>query len=1166
MADARRFRASPALVAALLSACAAGEVAPAPGAAEVEETGSQQSALVKHKAQSLSAGMNHACAVLKTGALKCWGDNYYGQLGLGDTESRGDSAGEMGDALPASFGQGISAVTAGYMHTCALYQPFSWSQPGLKCWGRNGSGQLGQLQIGDRGDEPREMFQMHFTDLGAGRRAKSADSGSYHTCAVLDNDELRCWGYNMHGQLGLGDSQNRGDSALEMVFLSTIPLGTGRTAKAVAAGESHTCVLLDNNQVKCWGLNAGGSLGLGDLNPRGHTTATKPASLPVVQLGGANDEAKAIAAGGQHTCAILPDDTVKCWGANDYGQLGQGHTNSLGDSTATEPEDFAAIGLGGPVSAISAGWRHTCALLSNGTVKCWGLNDHGQLGLGHNQNQGDAPGEMAALPAVDLGPGRTAKAVAAGVFFTCALLDTDEVKCWGDDAYGALGHPGCSGATPDCGDEAGEMGAALPAVELGDDKLAPGGCGAPTLVLSDGPANDPNANELCLHGTGTLDLATVPRGTTGTFWASEVAGEVTGEVESFYRDLPPGDPNWGGLFSRVSCSTYDCPSQHFTGADSAGWVDADENAKKADLVALFHLKEPIRNEEFTSSAPGFIILDSSIAPPATVSALAQESTFVWKGDRYTNDWTAAAANPDIIVGHYMPVSGFDDGMLARCQTDSDCLLEGYHCITWNAASNPATYYFHGEKVCWYTSSEMRSCQKDPSSADFGGPGQDADCKPTPDSDVAGICALPNGGTQLKCFQNSTLKGAINYNYWDALHPEWILRRCKPNGDPLDDLNASPLKRDRRNAAYWGVENPALDFTNEEVVEEMLSRIRAQWARGLKFDALSLDVVIPANYIGACGVYENGTTMVPLFKGDQRYDPACSGTCDPEDPSCAARDRYCDWQYTRAVAKWLKRLRDEMHKDGKRLHINMGATGSINPAYSISSSDATLAGPGGIFDTVDGVLTEMGFNYGKCGAYSYDESPDCPDNPYDGKDVHFFSNMRGYMLGVQSRSKPFYLKTAFPTADHNTPPTPAQIEWALASYLVSEAGLASLYVTPYSDAKGYWDHAQLGVELDAACGAAAPVVESVGARKGLTRAYRHGFVAVNFGAPAPAISPLLGGDITVSLPAGTFFKWNGSTGEYDAPVDCSNPDPALNDCVIPPQQGRVFVQSGAPICP
>ncbi|WP_437314762.1 RCC1 domain-containing protein [Sorangium sp. So ce385] len=1136
----------PALAAALLSACAAGEVTPAPGAAETEETGSAQSALaVDHKARSLSAGMNHACAVLKTGALKCWGENAFGRLGLGDTEDRGDSAGEMGDALPASFGQGISAVTAGYMHTCALYQPYSSTQPGLKCWGLNSSGQLGQPQVGNRGDEPREMFQMDFTVLGAGRSVKSAESGSYHTCAVLDNDELKCWGYNTFGQLGLGDVLDRGDSALEMNSVPTIPLGTGRTAKAVATGESHTCALLDNNQVKCWGLNVAGSLGLGDLSRRGHTAATKPASLPVVQLGGPSDEAKAIAVGGQHTCAILPDDTVKCWGGNDYGELGQGHTNSLGGSTATEPEDFGAINLGGSVSAISAGGEHTCALLSNGTVKCWGRNDHGQLGLGHTQSYGDAPGEVAAFPAVDLGPGRTAKAIAAGVFFTCALLDTDDVKCWGGAASGALGHPGCAGATPDCGDEAGEMGAALPAVDLGDDKLAVGGCGAPTLVLRDGPMNDPNANQLCLHGTGTLPLATLPRGTTGT-WA--------GAVESFYRDLPPGDPNRGGLLSQVSCATYDCPSQHFTGADSAGWVDADENAEEADLVTLFHLKAPIRNEEFTTSAPGFIIADSSIKPPVTVAALAQESTFVWKGDRYTNDWTAATANPDILVGHYMPVSGVDDGLLARCQTDSDCLLEGYHCVTWNSASNPATYYYHGEKVCWYTSSEMRACD------------EDADCKPTPTSDLAGVCAQAPGGTQLKCFHSLALRGAINYSYWDAVHPEWILRRCTTSGGALDNLNASPVVRDRKNAAYWGVENPALDFTNEEVVQEMLSRIRAQWARGLKFDALSLDVVKPANYVGACGVYENGTTWVPLFKGDQRYNPACSGTCDPEDPSCAARDGYCDWQYTRAVAKWLKRLRDEMHKDGKRLHINLASTGGVHPAYSISSSDATLAGPGGIFDTVDGVLTEEGFNYAKCGAYSYDLSPDCLDNRYDGKDVHFWSNMRGYMLGVQSRSKPFYLKTGFPTADHTTPPTTAQIEWALASYLVSEAGLASIYVTPYSDATGYWDYAQLGVELDAACGAAAPVVEAVGARKGFTRAYRHGFVAVNFGAPTPAISPLLGGNITVSLPAGTFFKWNSSTGEYDAPVDCSNPDPALNDCVIPPQQGRVFVQSGAPLCP
>ncbi|WP_437724001.1 RCC1 domain-containing protein [Sorangium sp. So ce861] len=1168
------MHAATALAAILLSACGPdGGAAPQGAPEETEALGSAPNALdpldpPDHTAQGLSAGMNHACAVLKTGALKCWGANARGQLGLGDVASRGDSTGEMGAALHASFGQGISAVTAGHEHTCALLREPSSPDVGLKCWGRNDFGQLGQPEVPEhRGDDPVEMLELFYSYLGAGATVKAAQAGAYHTCAVLNGDQLKCWGLNANGQLGLGDLKNRGDAELEMFFVPTIPLGGGRTAKSVAAGAYHTCVLLDDDRVKCWGRNDAGQLGLGDLTQRGGTAGTKPEFISTVPLDNLDDKAKAIVAGTFHTCAILGDDTVKCWGDNEAGQLGQDHRNNLGGTLSTTPETFNSIPLGGPVKALSAGSSHTCAILGDGTVKCWGDNQFGQLGLGDTEDRGDDPGEIAGLLPVDLGPGLTAKAIAAGAAFTCALLNTDQIKCWGHSKGGALGFPGCSGAMSHCGDEPGEMGALLPMVDLGPDELSVGGCGSPAVVLSDALAN-----KLCLHGTGTLDLAKIPLGTAGNHWDED--------VRSLFVNLPPGDPNWGGLLYDGSCSGFDCSSQHFTGA-SAGFIEADATGQAANHVALFHLKEPIPTAEMTSSAPRFIVSDVNMTP-ASIPAAAQESTFVWSGERHTNGWTEPGANPDAIVGHYMPMSGVDDGGLARCQADADCLLEGYHCVLFDTSSyanDPLRDYYKGANVCVPTSEEMRDCEPDEGfdgtkTDTFNGDLQDASCKANPDItkytvSIAGKCSPINKtvGAPHKCFHSLKLKGVINYRYWDATHPDWILRMCYHDREPRDGRTniPDPTKRKLEHVVWWGDENPAFDFTNPEVIDAMLGQIRARWATGRRYDALSLDVMHVVNFVGACGVYEGGTTWKPKYNGRQDYDPVeCAGTCDPEDPACAAREGYCDWQYTREAIKWLKRLRDEMHKDGKRLVANVHFTGSIAPTYSIPASDPTFSGPGGVFDTLDGVFTETGFNFSKCGSYSYDASPVCPDIRYNGAAVNLWSNMHGYMLDVQSRSKPFYLKTAI----HNKNGGPAQdaeIEWSLANYLVSEAGLASLYVALLNGDSGASDFPHLEAQLGAACGAPDFIEAPAGTRVAVTRRFSGGFAAVNF-RPTPTLPPPAADSVTVSLPAGTFTKWNPSSQAYDAPVDCSSAPPAPNDCVIPPQRGRVFVRQGAPSCP
>ena len=310
----------------------------------------------------------------------------------------------------------------------------------------------------------------------------SLNSGGSHNCAILLNNELKCWGANGFGQLGIGDvkgsKDNIGDDADEMGDrLGAVDLGTGWVAKAVVMGESHTCVILNNDRVKCWGDNQQGQLGYGDNLGRGGLSTVRVADLEAVDLGtvdgtsnGTPLTVKAIDAGSKHTCAILSNNATKCWGGNSYGQLGQGHTNNLGDEANEMGNALLSIDLGLNLiaKAIAAGSQHTCAILNNDKVKCWGYNSYNQLGLASttafNVVIGDDASEMGgSLDSVDLGAGMMVKAIAAGDRHTCAILDNDKVKCWGEGASGQLG----LGDNLGRGDSPQNLGDELLYVELG---------------------------------------------------------------------------------------------------------------------------------------------------------------------------------------------------------------------------------------------------------------------------------------------------------------------------------------------------------------------------------------------------------------------------------------------------------------------------------------------------------------------------------------------------------------------------------------------------------------------------------------------------------------------------------------------------------------------------
>jgi len=381
----------------------------------------------------------HTCALAGAlgggGPLRCWGFGGDGRLGYGNASTIGDDE-TPGAVAPVDLGRAATAITAGAVHSCGLLDDAS-----VRCWGFGGEGRLGYSNLKTVGDDEPPGSE-GAVDLGGPTTAISAGSG--HSCALLTGGSVRCWGFGADGRLGYGDTQNIGDNEKPSAA-GPVDLGGG-AAKAVTAGENHTCAVLVAGGVRCWGVGDFGALGYGNRDDVGNDET--PGEVDPVELGG---PATAITVGDGHTCAILDGGSVRCWGFGANGRLGYGNTDAIGDTEKPGPP-VGPVNLGGPAKAISAGDTHTCAILDGGVddggVRCWGFGGNGRLGYANTIDVGDdeAPGSVGP---VDLGPGRKAKAISAGGRHTCALLDDDSVRCWGEADLGRLGY--CN--TNDIGDD-----------------------------------------------------------------------------------------------------------------------------------------------------------------------------------------------------------------------------------------------------------------------------------------------------------------------------------------------------------------------------------------------------------------------------------------------------------------------------------------------------------------------------------------------------------------------------------------------------------------------------------------------------------------------------------------------------------------------------------------
>jgi alpha-tubulin suppressor-like RCC1 family protein len=271
------------------------------------------------------------------------------------------------------------------------------------------------------------LLQQHISSRSAlpCRTLTALSAGARHTCALLASGHVRCFGENESGQLGTS-AAGPVDAERSAVLRFTRPV------TALATGTAHSCALLDDGTVRCWGRGGSGQLGYGDAQDR-----KEAGSVPAVPLGGS---AVAVAAGGDHTCAVLEGGGVRCWGDNSRGQLGLGNTEPLGDDEL--PTAAASIPLGSEARALGLGLQHTCVTFHDGKLRCFGANGFGQLGLGHRRTVGDDESITEGTTLVQLP--EAVVGVAASALNTCVVLRSGKARCWGDNRQSQLGYGGAA--------------------------------------------------------------------------------------------------------------------------------------------------------------------------------------------------------------------------------------------------------------------------------------------------------------------------------------------------------------------------------------------------------------------------------------------------------------------------------------------------------------------------------------------------------------------------------------------------------------------------------------------------------------------------------------------------------------------------------------------------
>jgi alpha-tubulin suppressor-like RCC1 family protein len=358
----------------------------------------------------VAAGSNHTCMIIND-RIQCWGWNIYGQLGNGNNIDNHVPT----KVLDASGNPitGATKVVASGVHTCALING------GVKCWGGNYSGELGD-QTFDSSSKPVSALDASSVPLS---NVDDIALGDNHTCALI-NGGVKCWGFNGSGQLGNGTITDS-ITPVDVLDINDFPI---TNVKSITSGSSHTCAILNDNTGMCWGYNSYNQLANSSANfPMGFGNFIAKYAVPILSDDFVTPLAniESLSLGNQHSCGVV-SGAAKCWGRNAFFQLG----NGSGMPAVIGIQQV--VGLTSGISNISAKHLHTCATVSNG-VQCWGS---GALG---NNSSSDSNVPVSVLDET-LVPISGISAIVSGDSHSCVLMSDESVKCWGSNSYGELGN------------------------------------------------------------------------------------------------------------------------------------------------------------------------------------------------------------------------------------------------------------------------------------------------------------------------------------------------------------------------------------------------------------------------------------------------------------------------------------------------------------------------------------------------------------------------------------------------------------------------------------------------------------------------------------------------------------------------------------------------------
>ena len=371
-------------------------------------------------------------------------------------------------AMTFVFGMGINSTTfaqvidvaASEFHVCSVLKDGR-----VKCTGSNNDGLLGMGDGQPRGGSSATIGKnLAAVDFGSSGPVKRVFVANNFNCVLFASAKIKCWGNNASGQLGIGTTASHGGQPNQMGNnLPEVNLGEGVLVKDLALGQAQSsCAVTMDGRVKCWGKNNQGKLGMGaDFTAVGNEAGDMGDSLPYINLGDIN--VVQVTVGISHQCVLTDQGKVKCWGINNLGQLGLGDkVNRITADQMGDALEFLNFGVTEKVTQISSKANMTCALFESGRVKCWG---NGGLGFTAPGNSiGGEPNDLnEKVPFIDFGTPLKVVELRVGGGLACVTFENGSAKCWGSNGIGALG----IGRTNSLGFRTEEMGKNLPFIDLG---------------------------------------------------------------------------------------------------------------------------------------------------------------------------------------------------------------------------------------------------------------------------------------------------------------------------------------------------------------------------------------------------------------------------------------------------------------------------------------------------------------------------------------------------------------------------------------------------------------------------------------------------------------------------------------------------------------------------